>query len=106
MLRGDGGARARSGRSSPRATRGPRSVALRRAWRGWHELEAPYEAARARVLLALACRALGDDDAAAMELDAARGRFRQLGAAPDLARVDALSAAAPAPTRTGSRRAS
>ena len=43
-----------------------------------------------RVLVGLACRALGDDDTAAMELEAARGVFAQLGAAPDLARVDAL----------------
>ncbi len=43
-----------------------------------------------RVLVGLACRALGDDDTAAMELEAARSVFEQLGAAPDLARVDAL----------------
>jgi len=41
--------------------------------------------------VALACRALGDDDSAAMELDAARWVFDQLGAAPDLARVAELS---------------
>lgn len=33
--------------------------ALRRAWVAWQELEAPYEAARVRVLMALACRAVG-----------------------------------------------
>jgi DNA-binding CsgD family transcriptional regulator len=64
---------------------------LRRAWAGWHGLDAPYEAARVRVLVGLACRALGDDDSAAMELDAARWVFDQLGAAPDLARVAELS---------------
>lgn len=58
---------------------------LRRAWAAWQEVEAPYEAARVRVSIALACRALGDEDAAAMELDAARWAFRQLGAAADLA---------------------
>ena len=41
--------------------------------------------------MGLACRALGDDDGAAMELDAARWVFDQLGAAPDLARVAGLS---------------
>jgi hypothetical protein len=46
------------------------------------------------VLIALACRALGDDDTAEMELDTARWVFRQLGAAPDVARVEALSRAA------------
>jgi DNA-binding CsgD family transcriptional regulator len=71
-------------------------VVLRRAWRIWHELEAPYEAARARVLVGLACRALGDDDAAAMELEAARRAFAELGAAPELARVDSLARTTPA----------
>jgi ATP/maltotriose-dependent transcriptional regulator MalT len=66
-------------------------VALRHGWQTWCELEAPYEAARVRVLVGLACRALGDEDSAVLELDAARGSFEQLGAAPDLARVDALS---------------
>jgi DNA-binding CsgD family transcriptional regulator len=71
-------------------------VALRHAWQGWQELDAPYEAARARVLLGLACRALGDDDAAALELAAARGVFAELGAAPDLARVELLAPSAAA----------
>jgi DNA-binding CsgD family transcriptional regulator len=66
-------------------------VALRGAWQAWRELEAPYDAARVRVLVGLGCRALGDEEAAAMELDAARGVFAQLGAAPDLARVEALA---------------
>ena len=61
-----------------------------RAWRAWHELEAPYQAARARLLIGLACRELGDEDAAAMELDAARGAAG-LGARPDLDRLDRLA---------------
>jgi DNA-binding CsgD family transcriptional regulator len=65
--------------------------ALRHAWTAWQELEVPYEAARVRVLIGLACRQLGDQDGAAMELDAARWVFRQLDAAPDLARVGALT---------------
>jgi len=65
--------------------------ALRYAWRSWRELEAPYETARVRVLLGLACRHLGDEDTAEMELDAARSVFQELGAAPDLARVQELS---------------
>jgi DNA-binding CsgD family transcriptional regulator len=64
-------------------------VALRGAWQAWRELEAPYEAARVRVLVGLGCRALGDEETA-MELDAARGVFAQLGAAPDLARLATL----------------
>jgi DNA-binding CsgD family transcriptional regulator len=69
-------------------------ASLRRAWQLWHDLDAPYEAARARVLVGLACRSLGDDEAAAMELEAARGVFERLGAAPDLARLDSLARAA------------
>jgi DNA-binding NarL/FixJ family response regulator len=38
----------------------------------------------------MACRALADEDTAEMEFDAARSVFEQLGAAPDLARVDSL----------------
>jgi DNA-binding NarL/FixJ family response regulator len=66
-------------------------LSLRRAWRSWREIEAPHEAARTRVLLAQACRALGDQDGAEMELDAARSTFTQLGALADVARVQALS---------------
>jgi DNA-binding CsgD family transcriptional regulator len=68
-------------------------TALRGAWAAWQGIEAPYEAARVRVLIGLACRALGDDDTAEMELDTARWVFGQLGAAPDVARVEALSRA-------------
>jgi DNA-binding CsgD family transcriptional regulator len=67
---------------------------LRRAYAVWRDLEAPYEAARVRVLIGLASRQLGVRDTATMELDAARAVFEQLGAAPDLARVSALSRAA------------
>lgn len=66
---------------------------LREAWMHWQAIEAPCEAARVRVLLALTCRALGDDDAARLELDAAEHVFERLGAGPDLARVRSLRAA-------------
>jgi DNA-binding CsgD family transcriptional regulator len=65
-------------------------AALRASWTAWHGLDAPYEAARTRVLLGLACRALGDTESAAMELDAARDVFETLGALPDLRRLTAL----------------
>jgi DNA-binding CsgD family transcriptional regulator len=65
-------------------------LALRRAWQIWQELEVPYEVARVRVLLGLACRAMGDDDGAALELEAAHDAFVRLGAAPDAARVASL----------------
>jgi ATP/maltotriose-dependent transcriptional regulator MalT len=62
-------------------------AALRRAADTWQQLEAPYEVARTRELVGLACRALGDDDAAALELDAAFAAFEQLSARPDVGRV-------------------
>jgi DNA-binding CsgD family transcriptional regulator len=65
-------------------------AALRYAGQAWRELEAPHEAARARVLVGLACAEMGDDDTAWLELEAAREVFARLGAAPDLVRVDAL----------------
>ncbi|WP_395366967.1 LuxR C-terminal-related transcriptional regulator [Streptomyces sp. YH02] len=68
-------------------------IALRDAEHGWLELDAPYETARVRVGLALACRALGDEETASLEFDAARAVFERLGAAPDVARVDAITVA-------------
>ena len=62
-------------------------TALRQAERTWHELEAPYESARVRALVGQACRALGDEDTAALELEAARETFEKLGAGPDLAHL-------------------
>jgi DNA-binding CsgD family transcriptional regulator len=73
-------------------------TALRQSWTTWCALEAPYEAARSRVLIALACRKLGDDDAANLELDAAREVFQRLGAEPDLARLEALTERKPPKT--------
>lgn len=52
----------------------------RQAWRVWHELGAPYEAARARLLVADACRRMGDEDSAQLELDAAQAVFADLSA--------------------------
>ena len=66
---------------------------LRCAFEQWQRLEAPYEAARVRVLIGQACRAVGDDEAAALEHKAARSEFERLGARPELARLDAPSPA-------------
>ncbi|WP_344292963.1 response regulator transcription factor [Agromyces neolithicus] len=55
-------------------------TALRAALRIWHELEAPYEAARTRVVIAAGCQAAGDLEGAEMELAAARHIFTRLGA--------------------------
>ena len=65
-------------------------TSLRSGGRVWQQLGAPYEAGRARELVGLACRELGDEDAAALELEAARSVFAELGAAPDVARLDSL----------------
>lgn len=53
---------------------------LRRAADGWRELDAPYELARVGVLIASACRRLGDEDGAEMELATACATFARLGA--------------------------
>ncbi|NUO55892.1 MAG: hypothetical protein HOV71_18960 [Hamadaea sp.] len=73
---------------------------LRSAAHFWRDLDVPYEAARSRVLIAQACRRLGDEDTTALELAAAEAVFTQLGARPDQARVTALRAD-PAPSAHG-----
>ena len=77
---------------------------LHQAFAVWQQLGAPYLAARLRVLIARACSALDDHDGAALERAAARGVFTQLGAARDLAALDAVERAAstPAPATAGS----
>jgi DNA-binding CsgD family transcriptional regulator/tetratricopeptide (TPR) repeat protein len=64
---------------------------LRHAQRIWLELDAPYEVARTRELIAKACAVLGDEEAGTLELEAARELFERLGAAPDLARLSTHS---------------
>lgn len=73
----------------------------RAAWRAWRDLDAPYEAARCRVLTARAYRLLGDLDGAAMEIDAARSAFLELGAGPDLNDRELLPAAESTSTPAG-----
>lgn len=51
-------------------------TSLRGGWVAWREVDAPYDGARTRVLIAHACLGLGDIDAAEMELDAALHLFR------------------------------
>jgi DNA-binding NarL/FixJ family response regulator len=65
---------------------------FRAALATWQHAGAPYLEARLRVLAGLACRALGDEDSAGLEFDAARAVFTELGAAPELARITALTA--------------
>ena len=58
---------------------------LREAIRTWLKVRAPYQEARARTMLARACRSLGDAETAERELGIARGLLERLGAHPDLA---------------------
>jgi class 3 adenylate cyclase len=65
----------------------------------WIELDAPYEGARARILLAENYLAAGDQDRAEPELEIARSSFERLGATPDLKLVESRLAG----LRTGDR---
>jgi ATP/maltotriose-dependent transcriptional regulator MalT len=62
----------------------------RGSYRLWSDIGAPYEAARARVLVARALRELGDEDSATTELAVARRAFADVGAAPAAHDVDRL----------------
>ena len=66
--------------------------ALRAAFGLWQQLDAPYDAARVRVSIAHASRALGDKETAEREVAAARRVFEALGAAPALADLDGAAA--------------
>jgi ATP/maltotriose-dependent transcriptional regulator MalT len=62
----------------------------RESYRLWSDVGAPYEAARARVLVARALRELGDEDSATTELAVARRAFAEVGAVPAAKEVDRL----------------
>lgn len=64
---------------------------LLESWSLFNKIEAAYESAKTRVLIGQACQKLGDRDTADMEFESARHIFKQLGAAPDLDRLDALT---------------
>jgi class 3 adenylate cyclase len=68
---------------------------LRRATQAWSDVDAPYEAAQARVLLGRAYEAEGDFVSARLELDAAIASFERLGARTDATQARARLAAAP-----------
>ena len=63
------------------------SRTLRQSWRLWNQCDLPYEAARARLAFGVALRAEGDEDAAVLEIGAAKSAFRKLGAELDVRRA-------------------
>lgn len=69
---------------------------LRASWSTWRQLDAGYDAAITRIHLGRASRALGDEDAAQLEFDAARTALTALGAVPDLARLERIAGQADA----------
>ena len=72
---------------------GPALEQLGQAFGSWQRAGAPFVAARIRVSIGLARRALGDEEGAERELGSAGEVFQQLGAAPELARLERLRAA-------------
>jgi serine/threonine protein kinase len=62
-------------------------AALKEAATHFRDLDVPYEAARVHVVSGLACRQLGDEETATLELETARDTFGELGAEPDRLRV-------------------
>ncbi|HWC39611.1 MAG TPA: adenylate/guanylate cyclase domain-containing protein [Acidimicrobiales bacterium] len=76
---------------------------LRQCVGRWAELDAPYEAAQAKVQLARAYEAAGRNDDSTMELESARAAFERIGAtkaAADISHRLAASAPAARPVRT------
>ena len=71
--------------------------ALRRSQQRWTELDLPHPCAQVRVLAGRCLQAMGDEESAALEFEAARECFARLGAAPDLARVPTVNGAGPRP---------
>jgi hypothetical protein len=76
--------------SSPTGNPLKRCLRLRSACRLWQELTVPYGAVKTRPLLAQAYQVVGNEDAAALELDTAQRVFDQLGASLDARRVTGL----------------
>ena len=63
---------------------------LRRALNMWQQVDAPYEAARVRLLVARSLRLSGDEVGARRECEAAISTFERLGAGPDAAAAKRL----------------
>ncbi len=71
--------------------------AAREACALWREMDAPYHAARAIVLIASACRELGDIDGSLLELEAARATFERIGATRELENLGRVAPPSPPP---------
>ena len=56
---------------------------LRRGLEAWQKIEAPYEIARIRMLIAAAARAQGDEETAKLELASAKSTLERIGARRD-----------------------
>jgi class 3 adenylate cyclase len=69
---------------------GEAAKSLRSALDLWRDVDAPYEAARTRLLLGQTYLMQGDTESAALELNAARSTFERLGALPDAKRAGDL----------------
>ena len=65
-------------------------AALQRARDEWQQVGAPYETARARMLLGIAYTRSGDEHAGTAELEGAFATFERLGARPEAARANEL----------------
>lgn len=78
-------------------------ASLRLGVDGWRRASAPYDAARARLVLAKALARSGDAPGARVELHAARAAFESLGARLDLQRADEQAGEAPRPDDGASR---
>ena len=86
-------AHALMGRGVLELERGDGSAAtrtLRKAWSIFKERAFPYDAARARTLMARAYIETGNKEDAKLELEAACKTFRELGAQPDLQRASEM----------------
>jgi DNA-binding CsgD family transcriptional regulator len=66
----------------------PALASLRNAHSVWDQLNAPYEVACTRSVMARAYKEMDDEDSALMEYEAARSVFQQLKAVPDIVRLE------------------
>lgn len=99
-------AAAASARARVQLERGEVDAAMdssRRGWQLWRQIDAPYEAALARLSLGLAYRAGGDEETGVLELRSARSSLEKLGAFPDAIRVTQLLGEEPAAIAGGRR---